>query len=177
MFGWIDRVSYTHPYNTIQLLFACQWLAEQGAPRAIEAARACLRRLERANELIASPETDAALSEGRGSMALAEGDHAQAVDYFQHALTRWQELDRPYDHIRALSSLGQALMRSGETQEAHAVFDQALDIVEILATELEDAELQSSFFDSQLVQEIREGHTASERSEDTASPATPPALT
>jgi len=155
MLDMIERVTYCHPYSTAYLLFACQWLTARKSASASETARACLRRLEQANRQIRTLETEAALSEGQGSLALAEGKHQQAAERFRAALAGWEALARPYDQLRTLSALGRSLTRLGEAGQAQAAFDQAWDISQTLADQLDDKELKSSFLDSTLLRRIR----------------------
>ncbi|MBE7471936.1 MAG: hypothetical protein DPW09_19805 [Anaerolineae bacterium] len=153
-----DHTPDAHRNNALALLFACQWLATHPAARDLAAARACLSRLERASQ-IGSPETEAAYDEGQGIIALAEDNPAQAARLFQSAVGQWQALNRPYDQLRALRGLGQALGQTGDTGQAQATFKQALGLIETLAGQLEDTELKASFSNSIVVQEIREGQS------------------
>src|SRR4029434_2286535 len=102
-----------------------------------------------------SPETVAALSEARGALALSEAAPERAVDTLRRAVDCWQAMGRPYDQARALNDLGRALALSGDADAARAAFDQALSLIEILATQLENAEVKAAFLDSPLVQELR----------------------
>ncbi len=152
----IDRTPDAHPAaSTLPLLFACRWLASQPGVGGLLAARACLRRLERAYGQVSNPETEAAFHEGRGIIALAEENPTQAVESFKYAVARWQALNRPYDQLRALRGLGHALEQSGDRRQARIALDEALHLVEILATQLDDPTLKASFLNSPLVQEIR----------------------
>jgi hypothetical protein len=137
----------------LSLLFACQWLATHPAAGGPSAARACLGRLERAHTQIGSLETEAAYYEGQGIIALAEDNPTQAVEPFRSAASQWQALNRPYDQLRALRALGCALGPGGDLRLAQTVLDQSLRQVEMLAAQLHDPELKSSFLNSALVQE------------------------
>jgi Flp pilus assembly protein TadD len=114
-----------------------------------------LRRLEQAYGQIVSPETEAAYHEGQGITALAEDNPTQAVEPFRSAVAGWQALNRPYDQLRALRGLGQALEQLGDPRQARTVRDQALQLVETLAAQLDDPTLKTTFLNSSLVQEIR----------------------
>src|SRR5207247_6614157 len=111
-------------------------------------------QLERVDARLGSPTTAAALSEGRGLVALSERDGLRAVDYLRHAAARWQALGRPYDQVRVLVALGRALLQAGAAGEARVALDQALSLVGPLAAQLEDAEVQAAFLCSPLVQEL-----------------------
>jgi DNA-binding SARP family transcriptional activator len=160
MVGWIETLPYVHHRSTISLLYVCQWSAARVGDEGLGDAHIFLRRLERAHEQWVSPETDACLREGRGSVALAEGDHQEAVGRFRHAVARWKEMGRPYDQARALSGLGRALDGLEDPEAAGAAFDQALDLYDDLAAQLEDVELKQSFLSSQPVREVREARAA-----------------
>ncbi len=160
---WFDRTSHVEhiePLSTIFLLFACQWLAACASPEGLDGAHACLRRLELSDAQLNNPVKVAILSEGRGSLALAEGDYDQAVEGFRQAVTGWEAMGRPYDQARALRGLAQALAQTGDVDGARAAFDQALGIIETLAAQLEDADLKTSFLNSPLVQQVREARVA-----------------
>ena len=157
--GWVGTSSYAHTKEAIPLLCVCQLSIarsdeDYGDPFAF------LRRLERVHELSNTPETDACLSEGRGSLALAKGHHQEAVECFRNAVARWADIGRPYDHARALSGLGRALLGIDDPTAADAAFVQALDLYDALAVQLEDVELKQSFLNSQPVREAREARVA-----------------
>jgi tetratricopeptide (TPR) repeat protein len=158
---WIDRIAFAHPYSTMPLLFACQWLARCPLDGALDDARACLRRLERADEQLGgNSETAACLDEARGSVALAEGEHARAVQGFGQAAARWEEMGRPYDQARTLGGLGHALLGIDDPTAACEAFDQALAIWDSLAAQLGDADLKRTFLNSGPVREVRAARAA-----------------
>jgi tetratricopeptide (TPR) repeat protein/DNA-binding SARP family transcriptional activator len=162
--GWFDRtphVEHIEPPGTIYLLFSCQWLAARASPEGLDAARACLRLLELSDGQRNNPVKVAILSEGRGSVALAEGNNLHAVEGFQQAVAGWKAVGRTYDQARALKGLGQALAQTDAIGDARTAFDQALAIVETLAAQLEDPRLRASFLDSPLVREVRDARAAS----------------
>jgi len=141
-------------------LFACRWLPHQQAnPESLEAAGACLRHLEQLEAQFHTQESAAALAEARGLEALRNHKAAVAIEQFRQAAAHWDSLNRPYDQARALNDLGQALRQTEATRQAQAAFNQALGIIETLAGQLEDTELKSSFPNSLVVQEIREGRS------------------
>jgi hypothetical protein len=126
---------------------ACCWRAA-GCPGLLAAAGTGLRQ-------IGSPETEAAYHEGQGIIALAEDNPTQAVEPFRDAVAGWQALSRPYDQLRALRGLSYALEQLDDLQQARIARDQALHLVEMLATQLDDPTLRTSFLNSPLVQEIQ----------------------
>jgi tetratricopeptide (TPR) repeat protein len=149
----MDGTSDAHPNNTMPLLMACQWLATHPASGGISAARVCLGRLERAHAQIGSLETEAAYYEGQGIMALAGDNPTGAIEPLGYSASQWQVLNRPYDQLRALRALGCALGSGGDLRLAQTVLDRALRQVEMLAAQLHDPELKSSFLNSPLVRE------------------------
>jgi DNA-binding SARP family transcriptional activator len=158
--GWTGRFPTVHNNEVIPLLYACQWSVTRAGGDGLGDAHIFLKRLERAHEQWNSPETDACLSEGRGSVALAEGDHREAVGRFRHAVARWKEMGRPYDQARALNGLGRALDGLEDPEAAGVAFNQALDLYDALATQLEDLDLKQSFLNSGPVREMRAARAA-----------------
>lgn len=152
----IDSNPYLDFGCTAFLLFACQWYATQ--PDMLEAARACLPRLERAHQQFGTLETLAARAEGLGSIARAEQRLAEAADQFRKAADHWERLARPYDRARALGNLGSALADVGSVDLARSAYSQALTIFDSFANELDDPELKASFLASPLVRANREAY-------------------
>ncbi|MFL5803145.1 MAG: ATP-binding protein, partial [Roseiflexaceae bacterium] len=138
---------------TMPHLAVCRWFASRAPEMGVEL-KTSLAQLERADAQIGSPVTSTALSEGRGLVALSEGDALRAVDYLRHAAAQWQALGYPYDQVRALVALGHALSQAGAAGEARVALDRALSLVEPLAAQLEDVEVQAAFLCSPLVQEL-----------------------
>jgi DNA-binding SARP family transcriptional activator/tetratricopeptide (TPR) repeat protein len=157
--GWFDRtprVDHIAPAGTIYLLFSCQWLAACASPEALDDARDCLRLLGLPAEQMNNPVKVTILSEGQGSLALAEGNHRRAVEGFRKAANGWKRVGRPFDQVRALNGLGRALVQAGDAGGSRTSYDQALGLVGMLATQLENPGLKASFLSSPLVQEVRD---------------------
>jgi hypothetical protein len=76
------------------------------------------------------------------------------VEYLRQAAAQWQALGYPYDQVRVLIALGRTSSQAGAAGEARLALEQALNLVEPLAAQLEDAELQAAFLRSPLVQEL-----------------------
>jgi hypothetical protein len=134
-------------------LAVCRFFASR-APDKHEELITSLGLLERANRRLGSPATAAALSEGHGLVALSERDVLRAVDYLRQAAAQWQALCYPYNQVRVLITLGRALWEAGAADEARVALDQALNLVDLLAVQLEDAEMWAAFLGSGLVQEL-----------------------
>jgi DNA-binding SARP family transcriptional activator len=139
--------------NPVSSLMICRWFAARAADMRAEL-NTCLAQLEFVHAQIGSRVTAAALSEGRGSVALRDGDALGAAEYLHQAAAQWQAVDRPYDQARALTDLGRALLELGSVDEAHAALDRALGLVELLAAQLEDANMRTAFLSSPLLQEL-----------------------
>ena len=138
---------------TMPHLAVCRWFASRAPDMRVEL-KTSLAQLERADAQLGSPATAAALNEGRGLVALSEGDALRAVEYLRQAAAQWQALGYPYDQVRVLIALGRALSQAGAASETRLALDQALNLVEPLAAQLEDAEVQAAFLRSPLVQEL-----------------------
>jgi len=134
-------------------LAVCRWFASRASEKGVEL-KTSLALLERADARLGSLATTAALNEGRGLVALSERDALRAVEYLRHAAAQWQALGYSYDQVRVLVALGRALLQAGTVGEARVALDQALNLVEPLAAQLEDAEVQAAFLCSPLVQEL-----------------------
>lgn len=158
----IDDNPYFHDGSIASLLFSCQWFAAQGDKVSLEKCRASVNRLERAFNQLPFPEANASFEEGRGYLALANGHHTQAAENFRNALEVWEALGRHYDQARTLGSLGNALKARNDLKEAVNALDESLQLIGILAEQLVDEEIKSSFLDSQLVTEIRQVRAAIE---------------
>jgi predicted ATPase/DNA-binding XRE family transcriptional regulator len=154
----LKRAPSNHGNSIAPLLSAFRWSAQTLAkPESLEAARDCLEHLKRIEAQLHSQESSAALAEARGIDALWNKNRAIAVEQFQQATIYWGNLSRPYDQARVLNDLGQTLLQTGDRRQAQSAFDQAHDIIETLAGQLEDTELRASFLNSGMVQEIRIG--------------------
>jgi DNA-binding SARP family transcriptional activator len=151
--GLIDRNPYLDWSCTLPLLFACSWFAAR--PETLGEAWACLPRLERADEQFRTPESGAALAEGRGVVALAGDSPHPAVPHLEGALAGWKAIARPYDQARALVHLGRALSLSAGPTSAKPAYDQALTILNHLADQVENEVLKGSFLNSPLFSEVR----------------------
>ena len=137
------------------LFYACQWLASQAAPTALEKASQCLTFLERLDGLASTGETRGTLEESRGYVALAQGELQEAGEYFRQAVTHWEGIQRPYDQARALSQLGHALAAIGDANESKSALEQASRIFDAMTAQLDD-EMKATFQASPLVYGVRQ---------------------
>jgi DNA-binding CsgD family transcriptional regulator len=159
---FISSRDYISIESIMPLMIACEWTATRVANspvNSLEIAHACLSALEQHAQMFHSEEVSAALAEGRGCVQSGEKQPRQAVESFRQAVSGWERIDRRYDQARALGYLGRALTGLGDLPEARTAFQQALAIIDVLADQLELA-LQTSFYASALVEEIRLGYAS-----------------
>jgi tetratricopeptide (TPR) repeat protein len=157
----LNRVSHFDWNSTMPLLFACRWFASRSDAESLEASRECASRLEEESDLQHIPMIGAAIAEASGLIAWSEKEGAQAVDCLQDAVGRWEALGLPYDQARALETLGRALTLTEDLEAASVAYDQAYELIQMLADQLEDDELRDSFMASQLVEGIQQGRMSS----------------
>lgn len=151
----LERNDYDNRYSPISLLLLCHWLAEQPALSLLDEIVAGLNRLEQNRAKERNPTAAAALQEAEGMVRLLQETPVQAIAALRQAVTGWQALGRPYDQMRVLARLGQVLDDTGETIEARVAIDQATGLSQMLAAQLEDTELKTSFLESPPVQKIQ----------------------
>lgn len=150
----IQRSAYDSRFSTFPLLLVIHQLGAHLDPDLSHDITLTLHGLEQANTRIGSQATAAALYEGRGIISLKQNAPRQAIESLGQAATLWQSLSRPYDQARALNSLGQALLRAGESEQGLVTLNQASQLMQFLAAQLEETELRNSFLNSTLVQAI-----------------------
>jgi predicted ATPase/DNA-binding SARP family transcriptional activator len=145
-----DAAAYARYDALPAVRVACAWLAQTsgGDP-------AASNRLEKAHAHLQNRLSAASLYEVRAKAAGIRGEWAQAVAGYETAAANWEALQRPYDLLRTLAGLGQALAHTGDTAAATAVRRQAASLIEQLGAELDDAELKQAFLASPLVVESR----------------------
>lgn len=152
----IERGGYDSRYSPVALLMICHWLAGQDIPNLFDEVGYSLQRLEQSNAKERNPAAAAALHEAEGIVTLLQNTPQKAIEPLRQAVSLWQTLGRPYDQIRALSSLGQAVSQTKNSRQAREIFAEAHRLVESLAAQLEEAELKTSFLNSPPAQKIRE---------------------
>jgi predicted ATPase/DNA-binding SARP family transcriptional activator len=129
---------------------ACIWRAQNSAGD-----RAALSPLAQAHEQLQSRLSAASLTEAQAVAAGVRGEWAQAVSYFQESVAQWAALRRPLDQLRALSGLGGALVKTGDSATLDEVRRQARGRIAELAAELGETELGESFLRTPLVRTLR----------------------
>ncbi|OGO42525.1 MAG: hypothetical protein A2W36_03945 [Chloroflexi bacterium RBG_16_58_14] len=115
----------------------------------------CLGQLELIQREIGTPEADLSLTEARGTVALARGEHREASGYFASAASQWRTLKRPYEIGQTLNKLGHVYAGAGKWTAAQRAFQQAMDIFEHLVAQLGDPDLVESFYNPGLVRDTR----------------------
>jgi tetratricopeptide (TPR) repeat protein len=158
----IDGSPYFDELSIAPILFSCRWFAERKTEDSLVKCRESVERLEKALKQAPIPETKASLAEGKGVLALAEGQHAHAVDYFQNAQVNWGSVGRPYDQARALRELGRAQTTVKDVEAAKNNYTRAGELIDSLASQLIDSEIRESFLASELVENIGREKTALE---------------
>jgi len=151
----IGSTPFYSSYSVMPLLFACHWTLVHRNPVSLKNGGACVSRISESYQQLKLPMTKAALAEAQGCLALAKDLPDQASAHFREAVNIWEEIERPYDQLRAFAGLGKALMRIDDKERATQVLDQAMGIVESLADQLTDPELRETFLSSQLVLQIK----------------------
>jgi tetratricopeptide (TPR) repeat protein len=151
----VDSTPLSHSDSIMPLLFACYWTLMHRKRVTLKNGEACISRINEAYQQLDLPMTKAALAETRGCLALAKDHPEQASEHFHEAVKIWEQIERPYDQLRAFAGLGEALVRTDDKERAAQVFDQAMGIVAMLADQLDDQTLRESFLSSQLVQQIK----------------------
>jgi tRNA A-37 threonylcarbamoyl transferase component Bud32/tetratricopeptide (TPR) repeat protein len=158
----VEHHQYDHVSSIMPLLFGCGWFAAQAnnGDESLDDAKTNLHLLERLFNQTKSSVAEVALQEARGILALAEGNHEEAIRHYRAAAGGWQKLARQYDQARALHGLAQALMHANDTVQAGVAVAQGLEIIETLAGELDEADIKAAFLNSALVQQLHQAGSA-----------------
>jgi ATP/maltotriose-dependent transcriptional regulator MalT len=152
---FISTRNYNSNDSIMPLLIACHWNAARPTANSLRIALECLACLEQHAQEFHTEEASAALAEGRGCVLLGEHHPLEAAENFRQAVSCWDSIDRRYDQARALGYLGRALASLGDAAAASTALQQALEIVDALAEQL-DQVLQASFRASPMVQQIHQ---------------------
>ncbi len=151
----IDSTTFYDSDYVMPLLNACYWTLMHRKRVALERGEVCVSHINKAYQQLDLPKTKAALAEARGCLALAKDLPDQASVHFHEAVEIWEEIERPYDQLRAFAGRGEALMRTDDMERAAQVLDHAMGIVTMLADQLVDQGLSESFLASHLVRQIK----------------------
>lgn len=146
----LDATAYAR-YETLPALrLACTWLAQTSGGDT-----GALDRLEKAYPQMQDRLSAASLHEVQAIAAGIRGEWGQAVSDFEVAAANWEALQRPYDLLRTLAGLGQALAHTEDSAAIRAVQRQSASLIEQLASELAEPALKQAFLVSPLVMGIR----------------------
>jgi tetratricopeptide (TPR) repeat protein len=74
-----------------------------------------------------------------------EGDTKRAIGHLHEAYTLAEKIGLPKELWQIQSSIGELYERRGETEEAHAAFSRAAQILRMLAQKIGDEELREGF--------------------------------
>ncbi len=153
------QARYLFPNFSMALLFICRLPVVFDLPEMAHAAHFAHQQLSRLDEQYHTPATAACLLEGKGWLALIDGNVAEAAGAeaavaFKQAETKWQALGHPYDQTRASGGLGQALAQAGDREGAQLAWARARELINALAAQLDDHEWKSAFLDSSLVRKF-----------------------
>ncbi len=127
------------------LLIPHHWLLNQSNGNGQRLADKIQGYLERFDQMTEIPLTNTILREAQGTAALHAQDIDKALFCFEQAAAGWHSLNRPYDQLRALRFLAQTLQQAGEGQKSEDILEQAQGLVEMLAAQIDDPNLQDSF--------------------------------
>jgi tetratricopeptide (TPR) repeat protein len=151
----ILSLSDNAPYPQYEILpalrLACNWLAQSS-----EGDPGTLGRLEKTHAQMQNRQSLASLSEVQAVAAGIRAEWEQAVSHYEVAAENWEALQRPYDLLRTLVGLGEALIRVKDTVAPETVQIRTGSIIEQLTSELDDPELKQSFLTSPLVREFQQ---------------------
>jgi DNA-binding CsgD family transcriptional regulator len=140
--------------SIMPLFFACQQLAQMTGLHPLEEMQRCLAELERHARRYQTGEAEAALAESKAILE-AEKDPAEAGEHFRQAAAGWESIGRPYDQARVLAAQAQALAAAGDECAARAARNQALQLCDALAAQL-DPDSQAAFLASPMVQGLHQ---------------------
>ncbi|GEM_PF-1874977 len=150
---FVSDIDHVSGEQIMPLLFACQQVAKMNQPGIENIKQRCLAHAHLLAKRYDTGEAAAALAEAQGYLSPA-ADSATAVENFRQAADKWESIGRPYDQARAFVGLGHALVSLGDTAKARTAWNQAMQLFDSLADQL-DPENQASFLDSPLVRDVR----------------------
>ncbi|HEY7661336.1 MAG TPA: LuxR C-terminal-related transcriptional regulator [Actinomycetota bacterium] len=98
----------------------------------LDDARTACETLRRITEATDARHVRAVATTAEGTVRLAEGDAAGALERLRSACEAWQELKLPYEHARARQAYGLALRAAGDEEDARLELQAALGAFERL---------------------------------------------
>lgn len=141
-------------HESIMPLFYAGQIAAHMPGGSLETAQTCLALLRRHVEQFHTDEAEAAAAETQGCILILERQPQAAVEMFRSAAAFWERIGRLYDQARALGQLGRGLAALGDASGAGQTYDQALVIVNRLASQL-DPGSKEAFLETRFAREIQ----------------------
>jgi ATP/maltotriose-dependent transcriptional regulator MalT len=109
----------------------------------LQAARSASDELGDIARELEAPFLEAAAAYAAGTVSLASGDTAQALQLFRQSSSIWQELDAPYDVARVRTSIGLAYRKMGDEDGAQMEFEAAQETFERLGATADAARVEA----------------------------------
>lgn len=150
---WFKQTTFFVVDELLFFMTACRWFAAHPGIDYLDRVEDCLSHLEHGYRQLNSPLAEAYWLEGRAYSAVYYGQPASAVQDLQRAASLWEQVNQPYDQLRALAALHGVLHLIDDASRAQAACQQARLILQALADQIDDPQLKQSFFNSPLARQ------------------------
>ena len=127
------------------------WLTKGDAEKALQFAEDCLQLAE-------PTESRKNIVKGwrlRGQAYCAQGRLVKAEAVLQKALTLAKEVGNPPQLWKTYQALGELYERQGETKQARSAYTNAIEVIDSVASRLQDQQIKQTFLAARPVQELR----------------------
>ena len=127
------------------------WLTKGDAEKALRFAEECLQLAE-------PTESRKNLVKGwrlQGQAYCAQGKLAEAEAVLQKALTLAKEVGNPPQLWKTYQALGELYERQDETKQARSAYTNAIEVIDSVASRLQDQQIKQTFLAARPVQELR----------------------
>ena len=127
------------------------WLTKGDAEKALQFAEDCLQLAE-------PTESRKNIVKGwrlRGQAYCAQGRLVEAEAVLQKALTLAKEVGNPPQLWKTYQALGELYERQGETKQARSAYTNAIEVIDSVASRLQDQQIKQTFLAARPVQELR----------------------
>ena len=91
----------------------------------------------------------------QGQAYCAQGKLAEAEAVLQKALTLAKEVGNPPQLWKTYQALGELYERQGETKQARSAYTNAIEVIDSVASRLQDQQIKQTFLAARPVQELR----------------------
>jgi tetratricopeptide (TPR) repeat protein len=128
------------------------WLTKGDAEKALQFAEECLKLAE-------PTESRKNIVKGwrlQGPAFCMQGKLAEAKAVLQKALALARQIGNPPQLWKTYQALGELYERQGTTEQARSAYASAIEVIEGVASRLQDQELKQTFLAAKPVQELRE---------------------